>query len=64
MSTLTEREKEVVRLVAQGLTNKSIASVMGISVHTVKHHLVNVGQKLGIHSKTEIAVLAVREGLV
>ncbi len=51
---LTEREKEIVLLLAQGHPNKEIASRCNITEHTVKDHLKNVYQKTGIHQRTAL----------
>lgn len=61
---LTEREREVLELLAQGLSNKDIAQRLYLSVRTVEGHLVNVYGKLGVHSRTEAALYAVRQGWV
>ena len=61
---LTPRESEVLSGVADGLTNKQIAARLGISDRTVQFHLGNVLGKLGVASRTEAAVLALRHGLV
>jgi DNA-binding CsgD family transcriptional regulator/N-acetylneuraminic acid mutarotase len=61
---LTERELEIVRAVATGATNQQIAQELMISVNTVKVHLKNIFVKLGIQSRTEVALHAVREGLI
>jgi DNA-binding CsgD family transcriptional regulator/N-acetylneuraminic acid mutarotase len=61
---LTERELEVVRAVATGATNQQIARDLVISVNTVKVHLKNIFVKLDIQSRTEVALYAVKEGLV
>jgi DNA-binding NarL/FixJ family response regulator len=61
---LTERELEVLRLVAEGLPNKAIASRLGISDHTVKFHLNSVLRKLGAQSRTDAVVRATRLGLL
>jgi DNA-binding CsgD family transcriptional regulator/N-acetylneuraminic acid mutarotase len=61
---LTERELEIVRAVATGATNQQIALDLMISVNTVKVHLKNIFAKLGIQSRTEVALHAVREGLI
>jgi DNA-binding CsgD family transcriptional regulator/N-acetylneuraminic acid mutarotase len=61
---LTERELEIVRAVATGATNQQIARNLVISVNTVKVHLKNIFVKLDIQSRTEVALYAVKEGLV
>lgn len=63
-SALTARELEVLRLVARGLGNKEIGAELGITTHTVKHHLAAVLEKLGAHSRTEAVSLGLRQGLV
>jgi DNA-binding NarL/FixJ family response regulator len=61
---LTEREAEVLQLLAQGLANKQIAVALGISEHTVKFHASAVFSKLGASSRTEAVRIGVRRGLV
>jgi DNA-binding CsgD family transcriptional regulator/N-acetylneuraminic acid mutarotase len=61
---LTEREKELLQLVATGVTNREVAHRLSISVNTVKVHLRNVFTKLGVESRTEATMVAVREGWV
>ncbi len=61
---LTERELEVLRLVTAGLRNKEIAAALGISENTTKFHLRNILEKLHAGSRAEVAVRAVRDGLV
>ena len=61
---LTEREREVLALVAEGLTNAAIAEQLVVSVHTVRNHIANLSAKLGAHSKLEALSIAVREGLL
>jgi DNA-binding NarL/FixJ family response regulator len=58
---LTNREQEIVPLVAQGLTNKEISSKLGLSEHTVKNHLFRIYEKLGISSRVELILYAVSE---
>ena len=61
---LTERELEVLRLVARGLANKEIAHDLFISENTVKNHVRNILEKLQLHSRMEAAMYAVRENLL
>jgi DNA-binding NarL/FixJ family response regulator len=60
---LTEREAQVLRHMAGGLTNKQIAEALGISYETVKEHVQHVLGKLGVTDRTQAAVWAVRNGL-
>jgi DNA-binding NarL/FixJ family response regulator len=62
--TLTERETDVLRLVAQGRANKEIAAELGIGEKTVKTHVSNLLGKLGVQSRTQAALYAARVGLV
>lgn len=61
---LSERELEIVSLVAQGLTNREIAVRVYLSPNTVKVHLRNIFSKTGVASRTELTMLAVKEGWV
>lgn len=61
---LTARENEVLQLLAQGLTNKAIAHLLGITDHTVKFHVNAIMTKLGAQSRTEAVVRATRAGLI
>lgn len=61
---LTTREVEVLQLLAQGLPNKAIATKLEISEHTVKFHVNAIMTKLGVQSRTEAVIRAVRLGLV
>jgi DNA-binding NarL/FixJ family response regulator len=61
---LTEREREVLGLLAEGMTNAAIAQRLVVSVHTVRNHIANLSAKLGAHSKLEALSIAVREGLL
>jgi two-component system NarL family response regulator len=61
---LTEREMEVLRLVAQGLNNRDIAKKLFISENTVKNHIRNILEKLHLHSRMEAVVYAVREKMI
>src|SRR5436190_4570413 len=61
---LTDRELEVLKLVAKGLTNRDIADALYISENTVKNHVRNILEKLHLHSRMEAVVYAVREKLL
>jgi two-component system nitrate/nitrite response regulator NarL len=61
---LTAREREVLQLLAEGLPNKAIAARLTISEHTVKFHVNAILTKLGVQSRTEAVVRAVRLGLI
>jgi DNA-binding NarL/FixJ family response regulator len=61
---LSEREVQVLQLLAQGLANKQIAAGLGISEHTVKFHVSSIYSKLGVASRTEAVRVGVRLGLV
>ncbi len=60
---LTRREREVLGLVASGITNKEIATALGISPSTVKNHLQNILEKLHLDNRVQAAAFALREGL-
>jgi DNA-binding NarL/FixJ family response regulator len=61
---LTERELEVLKLVAQGLGNRDIAKELYISENTVKNHIRNILEKLQLHSRMEAVIYAVRENIL
>jgi two-component system, NarL family, response regulator LiaR len=61
-TVLTPRELEVLRCLAQGLGNKQIASTLGLSARTVQTHLTRIFAKLGVTSRTEAVLYAVRQG--
>jgi DNA-binding NarL/FixJ family response regulator len=60
---LTQRESEVLKQLALGLTNKEIAQVLNISYETVKEHVQHILRKIGVTDRTQAAVWAVRKGL-
>lgn len=62
--TLTGREVEVLRMLAEGLGNKTIARRLGISEHTVKFHIGSLFSKLNASSRTEAVILGARQGLI
>ena len=64
LHTLTEREVEVLKLVARGMANRDIAKELFISENTVKNHVRNILEKLQLHSRMEAVVYAVREKIL
>lgn len=64
LSLLTPRECEVLRLMAQGLSNSEIAATLFISRHTVKNHVSSIYRKLGENDRTRVALIAVGEKMV
>jgi DNA-binding NarL/FixJ family response regulator len=63
-SGLTERELDILRLVGQGLSNKQIGKELFISDRTVQAHLSNIFSKLGVSTRTEAVMYAVRRGWI
>jgi DNA-binding NarL/FixJ family response regulator len=61
---LTQREKQILQLIAEGKSNKEIAGLLGLSVNTVSVHRANLMDALGIHRTAELVLFAVRKGLV
>jgi len=61
---LTEREREVLQLLAEGKSNKEAATVMNLSPYTVETHRANLMQKLGLHNTAEIVLYAVRKAII
>jgi DNA-binding NarL/FixJ family response regulator len=61
---LTEREQEVLKLIADGLTNQEIADKLTISVKTVERHRANIMGKLNLHNRTELVKYAIRKGMI
>jgi DNA-binding NarL/FixJ family response regulator len=61
---LTERESQVLRLLAQGLSNKDIARALQVVEDTVKTHVAHILEKLGVQSRTQAVIAAMRLGLV
>jgi len=62
-STLSRREKEVLRYIGQALDRQTIADLMHLSGKTVDHHITRIMNKLGIHNRVELARFAIREGI-
>jgi DNA-binding CsgD family transcriptional regulator/signal transduction histidine kinase len=61
---LTPREMEVIRHLAQGLSNKQIALALGVTARTINFHLDNIYSKLGVNTRTEAVIYAVRQGWI
>ena len=61
---LTGREREILQLVAEGKTNKEIASILNVSMYTVDTHRTHILQKLNLHSVPELILYAVRKGII
>jgi len=61
---LTEREKEILQLLAEGKSNKDIATMLNLSVNTVETHRTRIMQKLNLHSAAEIVLYAVRKRII
>jgi two-component system, NarL family, response regulator NreC len=61
---LTEREREVLQLLAEGKSNKEAATILNLSPYTIETHRQNLTQKLGLHNTAEIVLYAVRKGII
>ena len=61
---LTDREREVLQLLAEGRSNKEVATLLNVGVSTVETHRANLMQKLNLHNTAEIVLYAVRKGIV
>jgi len=61
---LTPREVEIVRMIGRGMTNEDIATALSISVETIKHHLNRMFQKVMVEDRTQLAIWALREGIL
>jgi NarL family two-component system response regulator LiaR len=61
---LTDRELEVLVLLAEGLTNQQSAQKLSISVSTLKFHMINIYEKLGVQTRSEALVLAAKNNLI
>jgi DNA-binding NarL/FixJ family response regulator len=62
--SLTDREKQVLKLVADGRSNKEVAELLGISVKTAMSHREHVMEKLGVHNRTELVRFAIKKGVI
>jgi two-component system, NarL family, response regulator NreC len=61
---LTEREREVLQLLAEGKSNKEAATILDLSPYTIESHRQNLMQKIGLHNTAEIVLYAVRKGII
>ncbi|MCK9419087.1 MAG: response regulator transcription factor [Nitrospirae bacterium] len=61
---LTDREKQVIKLIAEGYSHKEIANLLNISAKTVIAHQTNISEKLGIHSRTALVKYAISKGII
>ena len=64
MESLTPREKEILRLIVEGYTNRQIGQELNISVRTVEGHRASISEKLGLHSRVEFVRYAREHGLI
>ena len=62
--SLTPREREVLKLIAEGNTNQGIAEILGVSRKTVESHRANIMRKLDLHDVTDLVKYALRKGLI
>jgi two-component system response regulator NreC len=63
-ASLSEREREIFQLVAEGRTNREVAEILSISPATVETHRAHILQKLGVHNTAELVLYAVRRGII
>jgi two-component system response regulator NreC len=62
--TLSDREREILKLIAEGKTNREMADLLFLSVKTVQAHRANLMRKLGMHDRTELVKYAIRKGII
>jgi two-component system response regulator NreC len=62
--TLSDREREILKLIAEGQTNREIADTLFLSIKTVQAHRANLMRKLGMHDRTELVKYAIRKGII
>jgi two-component system response regulator NreC len=62
--TLSDREREILKLIAEGETNREIADTLFLSIKTVQAHRANLMRKLGMHDRTELVKYAIRKGII
>ena len=61
---LTDREREILQMIAEGKTNKEVANTLNLSLYTVDTHRTHILQKLNLHSVPELILYAVRKGII
>ena len=61
---LSDRERQVLRMIAEGMSNRAIADALVLSVKTIERHRANIMEKLGLHNRTALVKYAIRKGLV
>ena len=61
---LTTREREILQLLAEGRSNKEVAGILELSLHTIETHRGNILQKLNLHSGPELILYAIRKGVI
>jgi len=61
---LTEREKEILQLLAEGNSNKQVAAILNVSPYTAETHRANIMQKLNLHNTADIVLYAVRKKII
>ena len=61
---LTDREREILQLVAEGHTNKDVAEMLSLSIRTVQNHRAHLMEKLGIHDRSELVKYAIKKGII
>jgi DNA-binding NarL/FixJ family response regulator len=64
LALLTDREREVLQLIAEGRTNKEVAAVLSVSINTVETHRKHIMEKLDLHNTAELVRFAIRKRLV
>lgn len=64
IAPLTEREREILQLVAEGQTNREIADLLTLSIKTVQAHRANIMEKLGVHDRTDLVKYAIKIGII
>lgn len=64
LDVLTDREREILQLIAEGHTNKEIADLLSLSIRTVQNHRAHLMQKLGIHDRGDLIKYAIQKGII